>query len=94
MSADERKEARGVRVRVGDLVLEGFAPSDRFAIAEGLKRELTRLIAHRGIEGTGRKTAAVDGGAFALEAGANAGSIGRHVAQSVHRRLAGGRAKK
>jgi hypothetical protein len=90
------REGRRVRVRVGELVLDGFPPGDRFRIAEEVKRELARLIGEQGLgrlAGPAANAAVVDAGAFPVTPGGNAGAIGRRVAQSVHRGLTGGRAR-
>ena len=83
-----------VRVRIGELVLEGFAPGDRFAIAEGMRRELARLIQEHGVGMPEGRTRAVGPAEFAMPAGAAAGAAGKAAAQSVHRRLAGGKTKR
>ena len=87
--------ARRVHVRIGELVLDGFAPGERYRIGEAVRRELARLVEEQGF---GRragpaKAAVVDAGSFPVAAGANAGAIGKRVAQSVHHGLAGGRGK-
>jgi hypothetical protein len=85
---------RSVQVRIGELVLDGFAPANRLAIAEGVRRELTRLIGEQGLgrlAGPRTNAAAVDAGAFPVGPGANAAAIGGRVAQAVHRELMGGR---
>jgi len=96
--AARRNSARtSVQVRIGELVLDGFPSADRFRIAEGVKRELTRLI---GKQGSGRlavpraNAAVVDAGAFPVGPGANPAAIGGRVAQAVHRELKGGRGDK
>ena len=91
----QKPEAR-IKVRIGELVLDGFPAGDRYRIAEGVKRELARLIGEQGrgkLSGSQGKAAVLDAGSFEVEAGATGGVVGRRVAQSVHRGLAGGRAK-
>jgi len=86
-----------VHVRIGELVLDGFARADRFQIAEGVRQELAHLIQKQGLmhfAGTAARVASVDAGSFPVTPGANAGAIGRRVAQSVKRELTGGRGSK
>jgi len=93
-SASRNAAARSVQVRIGELVLDGFAPADRFRIAEGVRRELTRLIGEQGLgrlAGLRTNAAVVDAGAFPVGPGANAAAIGRRVGQAVHRELIGRR---
>jgi hypothetical protein len=89
-----KREGGRVRVRIGELVLEGFAPGDRFAIAEGLRRELARLIREQGVGMPAGRTAAADAGEFAMPAGGSGEATGRAAAQSVHRRMTAGKAKR
>jgi len=86
-----------VKVRIGELVLDGFPPADRFRIAEGMRQELARLIIEQGfgrLPGPVASAASVDAGAFPVAPGTNAGAIGKRVAQSAHRELTGGRGKR
>jgi hypothetical protein len=86
-----------VQVQIDELVLDGFAPADRFAIAEGVRQELARLLGEQGLGDfaeTRANVASVDAGAFAVMPGTNAGAIGRRVAQSVSRGLTKGRGSK
>ena len=86
-----------VQVRIGELVLDGFSPADRFRIAEGVRQELARLILEQGLgrlAGPVASPASVDAGSFPVAPGANAGAIGKRVAQSAHRELTGGRGKR
>jgi hypothetical protein len=93
----DKTQAGTVRVRIDELALEGFPPGDRFRIAEGIRRELARLIAERGLgrlrQAPGGKPA-VDSGSLRIAQGANAQAIGIQVAQSVHRGLTGGHGKR
>jgi hypothetical protein len=82
---------RSVSLHIEELVLDGFAGKDRFAIAEAVERELTRLIEERGL---GSMTAApaslprLDGGAFQVARGASAKGMGTQLAEAIHRPLA------
>jgi hypothetical protein len=94
--ARSQKPGARINVRIGKLVLDGFPGGDQYRIAEGVKRELARLIGEQGLgklAGSQGKAAVLDAGSFAVEPGATGGVVGRRVAQSVHRGLAGGRGK-
>ena len=75
-----------VRLHVEELVLDGFAPGDGHRIGEALERELTRLLAERGLppgfaaEG---EVARLDAGVFELAPGVGAEAIGIRVARAV-----------
>jgi hypothetical protein len=75
-----------VRVHIEELVLHGFAPSDRRGIADAVERELTRSFAGQGVPPSLMRTAVIgrlEGGSFDVEPGAKADQIGGQVAQAV-----------
>ena len=72
-----------VEVHIEELVLHGFAPGQRYRIAEALERELTRLLAERGLS-PGRPP--VDG-AFEVRAGARPEVVGRQVAAALQQAI-------
>jgi hypothetical protein len=76
-----------LELRIEELVLRGFAPSERHRIGETLERELARLFAERGtppsLDGDGA-IRHLDGGAFEVSSGAGAETIGLQVARAVH----------
>jgi hypothetical protein len=76
-----------VTVHIEELVLHGFAPGDRHAIAAGLQSELVRLLAEHGLPralaaGASRETLAAAPLAIAPESQPNV--IGAQVARSVY----------
>ena len=76
-----------VVLRVEQLVLDGFAPGDRYHIGEAVERELGRLLAERGVPPSlvvSRAVTRLDGGAFGLAPGSRAEAIGLQVARAVH----------
>ena len=83
---------RPVELHIEELVLVGFAPRDRFPIAEAVERELARLLASGGLPATARQGAVeqLDAGAFPVARGAQPRAIGSRVGQSVFTALAGG----
>jgi hypothetical protein len=78
----------GLDVRIDELVLEGFAPADRFRIAKAIRIELSRLMGEQGRENlfVARN---VDGGSFHVGVGMSAEAIGGQVARAVHGGLTG-----
>lgn len=75
-----------VEILIDDLVLHGFAPSDRDAIAAALSHELGRLIEASGSEtlaGLG-DTASLRAADVTLQPDARAHLVGSQVARSVH----------
>jgi hypothetical protein len=79
------------KLHIEELVLHGFAPDDRQAIAAAVERELTGLLATRfSAQGAADSLTRdglhprLDGGAFQVSAGARADSIGAQIARAVH----------
>jgi hypothetical protein len=61
-----------IDLHIDELVLYGFSPGDRHRIAEGVERELGRLLAEQGLSAPSAGDVAVeelDGGSFRLPAG-------------------------
>ena len=78
-----------IEVIIDELVLHGFAPSDRDEVARALQSELaTSLEGWR--PGGGRVVDRVDGGSFSVAATVTPAAIGREVARRVGQVLAGG----
>ncbi len=76
-----------IELHIEELVLHGFAPGDRAAIGAAVQRELTRLFTEQGVHpslGSGYEAEKVDGGAFHMQPGAKAGTIGTQVAHAVY----------
>ena len=81
-----------VRLRIEELVLDGFAPGDRYRIGEAVERELTRLLAERGVPGglaAGGEAPRLDAGWFDLAPGSGPEAIGTGVAAAVYGGLGG-----
>ena len=78
---------KNIELNIEELVLHGFSPGDRYGIGEAVERELTRLLADRGVpeslEG-GREVASVDGGAIEVATGSKAEAVGVRVAKAVY----------
>ena len=78
---------KNVELNIEELVLHGFSPGDRHHIGEAVERELTRLLADRGVPQSlaqGGEVASVDGGAFEVAPGSRAQVVGAQVAQAVY----------
>ena len=73
---------RRIEVSIGELVLHGVAHRDRGAVAEGLERELARILTERGLpQARSRDVARVDGGT--VEQGP-LGDTGAGIARAVY----------
>jgi hypothetical protein len=75
-----------VALHIEDLVLHGFAPGDRHAIAEGLRHELAHLLAEHGPPPTlaqGVDAPQISGLSFAVPEQAQPERVGAQIAQSV-----------
>jgi hypothetical protein len=78
---------RAIEVRIGELVLEGFAPADRLRIGAAVERELARLVGEGGLGDSvmgGGAREAVDAGSFTRAAQATPAAVGGDVARSVY----------
>jgi hypothetical protein len=81
---------RDAQLHIEELVLHGFAPGDRYAIAEAVEQELSRLLTRHFAEGDSSRlalnseVARVDAGAFQVEPRSRPDSIGTQIGQAVH----------
>ena len=78
---------KNIELHIEELVLHGFAHGDRYRIGEAVERELTRLLADRGVPQSlerGGEIASVDGGAFEVAQGSRAQVVGAQVAKAVY----------
>ncbi len=76
-----------VRLRIDELVLEGFPAGDRYRIAAAVETELARLFAERGVPaGLGESMALprLDAGAFEVAPGARPEQIGAQIAVALY----------
>jgi len=76
-----------LEVVIEELILYGFNPGDRYSIGEAMERELTRLLAERGVEASlvrGGEIARLDGGTFQVPQGSNPETIGTRAARAVY----------
>ena len=81
---------RAVEVRIEELILHGFAPGDRHAIADAVQVELARLMQAGALPARGQNELAfkrIDGGTFQIKRGSKAENSGGQIARSVFRGL-------
>jgi hypothetical protein len=81
-------------LHIEELVLRGFPPAARHAIAAAVERELSRLFAEGGLPGSlapgdARNIFRLDAGSFAVPHDASPDLIGARVAAAIHRSLGG-----
>jgi hypothetical protein len=82
-----RETQRAVTFHIEELMLDGFAPGDRYRIAEAMQQELTGLLTHQGAPvalASRGETDRVDGGAIRLAVGATPGAIGNQLAGALY----------
>ena len=84
-----------VELHIEELVLHGFAAGDRYAIAEAVEHELSRLLqiqlAAQGLPqlfAESSEHAQLDAGAFNVAPSANSKAIGGQIARTIHQELA------
>lgn len=81
---------RHVELHIEELVLHGFAPGNRYGIAEAVQRALQQLLTEQGLPPglqQSSETAQLDGGTFNLMPHGTPDTVGTHVAQAVYRGL-------
>lgn len=92
MRSEPAPPSRPVRVHVDRLVVDAaFGHLDREALGASVARELGRLLADGGApEALARRerVGRVDGGVVTLAPDADAETVGRRIARSVHRGIA------
>jgi len=79
-----------VELRIEELVLNGFAPGDRYAIGDTVERELARLLDEQGVPRLLRVQSATDEirrATFKTARGATPPAIGHQIARAVYQRL-------
>jgi hypothetical protein len=79
-----------VEMRIEELVLYNFAPSEGRRIGDAMKRELTRLFAEHSSPSSldqRREIARTDDDSFEVKPGSTVEAVGVQVAQVMYRRL-------
>nr|WP_041756766.1 hypothetical protein [Bradyrhizobium sp. ORS 278] len=83
-------ERPGCTLRIGELVLHGFAGIDRHAVADAMQRELGRLLAGaeawRSLAASGRPADGhrLDVGQVSVAADASPEAVGIQIARAIH----------
>ena len=80
-------KARAIELQIDELVLHGFAPQERRAIADALQHELTALLQQRGLRDTAVRHHEADtirAPQVNLPAEAQPAQTGRAVARSIY----------
>lgn len=81
-------KAAEIELYIEELVLDGFAPADRYRIGDAFERELSRLFAEHGVPASlasGLDAPHLDAGTFPFAPGHIAPeNIGAQVAQAVY----------
>lgn len=78
---------QSVELNIEELVLEGFAPSDRYLIADAVESELARLFAECGVPPClvqGDAGALLDAGVVNVAPDSGGKTIGAQVARAVY----------
>ena len=78
---------QSVELHIEELALDGFAPGNRYRIAEAVERELARLLAEEGVTRSLSQSGAgaeLNAGAFQMTPDATAQETGAKIAQAVY----------
>ena len=78
---------RTVKLRINELVLNGFPPQDRQRIAQAVQQELTRLLSRGPVPSALTRGGAIpglDGGEFHVKHGATPEQTGVQVARNLY----------
>jgi hypothetical protein len=76
-----------VRLRIDELRLHGFAPSDRYSIADAVERELGRLLETEGLPpgfAGGIALDRIDAGSIQLAGASKPAEIGARIARAIY----------
>jgi hypothetical protein len=78
---------QNIELRIEELVLHGFSPTDRYRIGQAVEHELGRLFTERGVPPSLTRNAEIprlDSGSFEVSADSKADAIGTRVARTVY----------
>lgn len=79
-----------IEVNIEELVLEGFAPGERYRIGEAVEHELARLLNLRGVPSSWNGNLVIErlnGGTFQMASGRASGTAGTQIASAVYEGL-------
>ncbi|MBK8048264.1 MAG: hypothetical protein IPK16_14775 [Anaerolineales bacterium] len=88
--SEHTRNPQSIQVEIGELVLHGFAPGDRYVIAAAVEQELTRLITEHAAPALWQQGAAqdrVDAGVLRQRPAAVATPVGIQVAGQLFQAL-------
>ena len=81
-----------IELHLEELVLDGFATTDRYRISAALQAEMSRLFTERGVPASlahGGSIAMLRAEGLDVSPSASADRIGKQVARALYERLAG-----
>ena len=79
-----------IDVHIEELVLHGFAPGDRYAIADAVQQELAQLLTAQGMSSElAGELHTIDAGSFEVRHGESSAGVGAQVARAVYQELSG-----
>jgi hypothetical protein len=84
--ASPRQQVGSVRLRIDELVLRGFGRGNERSIAQGLERELGRMLSVRGVANGWMHARSLENASankIQIRAGENGHSIGKRLAQAL-----------
>lgn len=77
-----------VEVHIEELVLQGFAPGERYRIAEAIQHELNRLFTDESLPSCLTESCDIprsDGGSFHVTSGAGLATIGAQLGRAIYK---------
>ena len=87
---NKRISQPSIQIRIEELVLHGFDSAKRYAIADAMQSELTRLFSERGASAAlwgGGEALSLNAGSFRVTSSMKVETIGSQVAQSIYASL-------
>jgi hypothetical protein len=84
------KSGLSVELQIDELLLHGFGPGERFAVADALESELAELLAQPGFRRSlisSMDLSTLDGGEFRVPSGSKPQHIGAQVGLLVYQHL-------
>lgn len=76
-----------IEINIGEIVLHGFSPADKFRIGQAVEQHLTSLLIEQGVPSSLQKNSdqpSIKGATFQLSQHDSAGSIGNQIAGTVY----------
>ena len=71
-----------IELHIEELILDGFAPAERYQVADAIERELTRLVTLGGLAPS--DAAHIDAGSVQLKPNATPRATGKQIARTVY----------